>query len=141
MDAPNLRPRLLSFRVIAFSAQNKAPNIASGETGFEMTPTIELALAVPATPDGVLEGLVNIRLVGRAALKAKPDESIAEFAATYEARFVYPAEATEAEVAPRFEREPHQYMLVAQAFPLASGHFRRELMAMGFNVGDMPLGI
>ncbi len=141
MEAPNLRPRLLSFRVIAFNAENKVPNIATGETGFEMTPTIEVALAVPAAPDGVLEGLVNIRLLGRAALKAKPDDSIAEFSATYEARFIYPHEAKEAEVAPRFERETHQYMLVAQAYPLAASHFRRELMAMGFTVGNMPLGI
>lgn len=142
MDTPNLRPRLFSFRVLAFDAQNKAPNIvANGETGFEMTPVIEVALAVPASPDGALEGLVNIRLQGRAALKAKPDESIAEFSAAYEARFLYPTDAKEADVAPRFEREAHQYMLVAQAFPLAASHFRRELMAMGFTVGNMPLGI
>jgi hypothetical protein len=32
-------------------------------------------------------------------------------------------------------------MLVAQAFPLASSHFRRELMAMGFNLGNLPLGL
>ena len=141
MDTPNLRPRLFTFRVLAFNAENKAPNVANAETGFEMTPTIEVALAVPASPDGPLEGLVNIRLQGRAALKAKPDESIAEFSAAYEARFFYPPDAKEADVTPRFERESHQYMLVAQAFPLAASHFRRELMAMGFTVGNMPLGI
>lgn len=141
MDAPNLRPRLLGFRVIAFNAQNKVPNIANGETGFEITPTIEVALAAPAAPEGVLEGLVTIHLLGRAALKVRPDDSIAEFSATYEARFIYPPEAKEPEIAPRFERETHQYMLVAQAYPLAASHFRRELMAMGFTVGDMPLGI
>jgi hypothetical protein len=81
-----------------------------------------------------------MRLRGRAALKAKPDDSIVKFSATYEARFIYPPEAKEAELAPRFERETHQYMLVAQACPLAASHFRRELMAMGFTVGNMPLG-
>lgn len=141
MDAPNLRPRLMSCRVLAFSAENKAPNVGDIKTSFKMTPTIEVALAVPSLPDGPLEGLVKIHLQGRAALEAKPDESIAEFSAAYEARFLYPLEAKEADVTVRFERESHQYMLVAQAFPLAVSHFRRELMAMGFTVGNLPLGI
>jgi hypothetical protein len=141
MDAPNLRPRLATFRVLAFNAKNNLPNVVSAETGFELSPTIEVAFAVPASPDGLLEALVNIRLQGRAALKSAPDETIAEFSASYEARYFYPVEAKEADVAARFERETHQYMLVAQAYPLASSHFRRELMAMGFTVDNMPLGI
>ena len=141
MDTPNLRPRLASFRLLAFNAKNNMPNMVGNEIGFEMSPAIEVALGVPTSPDGVLEGLVNIRLQGRAAVKATPDESIAEFSATYEARYLYPADASVADVSARFERETHQYMLVAQAYPLASSHFRRELMAMGFTVGTMPLGL
>jgi hypothetical protein len=141
MDAPHLRPRLVSFRVLAFSAANKLPNVAQSEISFEMTPSIDLGLAEPTASDGQMHGLVNIQMVGRATLSSSPDDSLADFSASYEARFVYPAEATGADVAARFERETHQYMLVAQVFPLASSHFRRELMAMGFTVGNLPLGL
>lgn len=141
MDAPSLRPRLESFRVLSFSATNNLPAVTQTEIGFEMTPTIDLGLALPATPDGQMQALVNIQMKGRAALKSAPDDTLADFSASYETRFVYPQGADEADVSARFEREPHQYMLVAQAFPLASSHFRRELMAMGFNVGNLPLGI
>jgi hypothetical protein len=61
MDAPNLRPRLMSFRVLSFSAENKLPNVTQTEIGFEMTPTMDLGLALPATPDGQIQGMVNIR--------------------------------------------------------------------------------
>ena len=141
MDALNLRPRLVSFRVLSFSATNNLPNGAQTEIGFEMTPTIELGLALPATPDGQVQAKVNIQMTGRAALKSAPDESLADFSAHYEALFVYPKEALDADISARFERETHQYMLVAQAFPLASSHFMRELTTMGFNVGNLPLGL
>lgn len=142
MDAPNLRPRLVWFRVVSFSAVNNLPNLTETEIGFEMTPTMDLGLALPDTPDGrPIQGLVNIQMKGRAALKTAPEESLADFSASYQACFSYPKEATEADVSARFERETHQYMLVAQAFPLASSHFRRELMAMGFNLGNLPLGL
>ncbi len=141
MDAPNLRPRLTSFRLLAFNCANNTPNLVGNHIGFEMTPAIEMALGVPVPPNDVLEGLVKIEIKGRAALIDTPDQAIAEFSATYEARYTYPAGVSEAEVAARFEREPHQYMLAAQAFPLASSHFRRELMAMGFTVGNMALGL
>ena len=141
MDSPSSRPRLVSFRVLSFSGENKLPNVSGNEIGFEMTPIIDLGLALPGTPDGQMQGMVNIRITGRAAKKDAPDESLADFSASYEARFVYPKEAAEAEISARFERESHQYMLVAQAFPLASSHLRRELIAMGFNVGNLPLGL
>mgnify|MGYP000907644011 CR=1 FL=1 len=141
MDTPGLRPRLVSFRVLSFSATNNLPNVTESEIGFEMTPAIELGLALPATPDGQIQALVNIQIKGRAALKSAPDNSLADISASYEARFVYPKEANDADVSARFDRELHQYMLVAQAFPLASSHFRREMMAMGFNVGNLPLGL
>lgn len=141
MDTPSLRPRLVGFRVLSFSATTNLPNVAETEIGFEITPDIKLGLALPTTPDGQMQALVTIQIKGRAALKTAPDDSLADISARYEGRFVYPQDANEADVSARFEREPHQYMLVAQAFPLASGHFRRELMAMGFNVGNLPLGI
>lgn len=141
MNTPDLRPRLMSFRVLSFRAENKLPNVIQSEIGFEMTPTINLGLALPARPDGQIRGMVTIQMAGRAAPHNSPDEPLAGFSASYEALFVYPKEAPEADVSARFESETHQYMLVAQAFPLASSHFQRELMAMGFAVGNLPLGL
>lgn len=141
MDTPSHRPRLMTFRVIEFNSRNTMPNVTQRQVTFSLTPTIEIGLGVPTQPDGTFEALVAIRMNGKAAQMETPDVPIAEFSATYEARFVYPLGTTEAELQPRFDREPHQYMLAAQAFPLAAGHFRRELMAMGFQVLDMPLGL
>ena len=141
MDAPNLRPHLMSFRVLSFRTENKLPNVSQTEIGFEMTPTINLGLALPATPEGQIQGIVNIQMAGRAAPRNSPDESLVDFSANYEALFLYPKDAPEADVSARFESEAHQYMLVAQTFPLASSHLQRELMAMGFAVGAMPLGL
>lgn len=141
MDSPDLRPRLMTFRVLAFNTKNEIPTAAQGEVNFEMAPVIEVGYSQPEQADAPIDAFVKINLVGRASLKETPDTVLAEFSAAYEGRFIYPAGTTLADLTPRFEREPHQYMLVAQAFPLASSHFRRELMAMGFNVGNMPLGI
>lgn len=134
-------PRLTSFRLLAFNGANITPDLVGKHIGFEMAPAIEMALGVPVPPNDVLEGLVRIHIKGRATLADTPDKAIAEFSATYEARYIYPAGVSEAEAAARFAREPHQYMLAAQAFPLASSHFRRELMAMDFTVGNMALGL
>jgi hypothetical protein len=35
----------------------------------------------------------------------------------------------------------YQYVLVAQAFPLAMTHFRRELQALGLDARQLPLGL
>lgn len=141
MDAPDQRPRLMTFRVIEFNSRNAMPAVTGRAVSFSMTPTIEIGLGVPTQPEGAFEALVSIRINGKATLTETPDKPLAEFSASYEGRFVYPPDTTEAELQPRFEREPHQYMLAAQAFPLAAGHFRRELMAMGFQVQGLPLGL
>ncbi len=50
MDAPNLRPRLNSFRLLAFSGANNTPDLIGHHIGFEMTPAIEMALGIPVPP-------------------------------------------------------------------------------------------
>lgn len=142
MDAVALRPRLASFRVVAFSGNcNSANANQPAEIAFEVQNRIDLELRVPTEGINPLEAHVRIQITGKAASKNEQDHPIGSFDAEYEARFVYPLDAKEPDISPRFESEPYQYMLVSQAFPLASSHFRRELMAMGFNVGNMPLGI
>jgi hypothetical protein len=142
MDAIALRPRLASFRVVSFSGKNDLE--ASGQSlqlGFEMTPKIDLDLRLPTEDGFPLQAFVMIHMTGRAFVPDKPDENIGEFEARYEARFIYPPEATEAEISPRFEREPYQYTLVSQTFPLAASHFRRELLTMGLDTRNLPLGL
>jgi hypothetical protein len=39
------------------------------------------------------------------------------------------------------KQELFQYVLVAQAFPLAMTHFRREMQSMGFDARNLPLGL
>ena len=87
-----------------------------------------------------LHAVVKIDLLAKATKTSASDQK-AEFNAGYEAKFEYPAGVTEAEVLPQLDKEFYQYMLVAQAFPLAMTHFRREMQSMGFDARDLPLGI
>jgi hypothetical protein len=140
MDSVALRPRLVSFRVVSFSGKNDL----SGERleiSIEVTNQIELDLRVPEEEGHPLQAFVMVRMFGRIFVPDQLDKSVGEFEARYEARFVYSIEATEAEISPRFEHEPYQYTLVAQAFPLAASHFRRELLAMGLDTRNLPLGL
>lgn len=141
MDIPSLRPRLITFRVVEFNSSNAMRSGSSVQLEFSVTPAIELSLGVPFAPDGKFDALVRIGLNGRGTLESSPDQVIATFAARYEARFIYPPGTTEALLQPQFVQEPHQYMLSCQAYPLAISHFRRELLGMGFQVSDMPLGL
>lgn len=140
MDSVALRPRLISFRVVSFSGKNDLAGERL-EISIEVTNQIELDLRVPEEEGHPLQAFVMIRMKGRAFMPKKPDENVGEFEARYEARFVYPIEATEPEISPRFEGEAYQYTLIAQVFPLASSHFRRELLAMGLDSRNLPLGL
>lgn len=142
MDAIALRPRLASFRVVSSSGNNDIA--ASGqpvEISLEVTNQIELDLRVPEEEGHPLQAFVMIRMKGRAFMPKQPDENVGGFESSYEARFVYPLEATEPDISTRFERESYQYTLIAQVFPLASSHFRRELLAMGLDGRNLPLGL
>lgn len=141
MDAIALRPRLTSFRVLSYSGNNDIAASGRLEISLEVTNQIELDLRIPEETGHPLQAFVMIRMKGRAFMPKQPEENVGEFEAHYEARFVYPIEATETEISSRFEREPYQYTLVAQAFPLASSHFRRELLAMGLDGRNLPLGL
>ena len=71
----------------------------------------------------------------------KDEKDQATFAGDYEAKFYYPPEVTEEAVTPLMEDTDYQYVLVAQAYPLAMTHFRRELQAMGLDARQLPLGL
>ena len=140
MEVASLRPRLVSFRATSFHGENKAASSGKEPWNIQLTQTIEVGLGSVQNGPGPLQALVTIDLVAKATKAGAPDQ-VADFSANYEAKFDYSAEAKESEVVPLFEQEPYQYMLVAQAFPLAMTHFRREMQAMGFDARTLPLGI
>lgn len=134
------RPKLVSFRALAFHGENKTPANGTDAWSIELTQNIEFGLAVPTVPGGILQAVVKIGFIATAANDGKPDHKAA-FSAEYEAKFDYPPAVTERDVQVDLENEHYQYMLVAQAFPLAMTHFRREMQSMGFDARQMPLGI
>lgn len=140
MEFVEKRPKLVSFRALAFHGENKSPANGADGWSIQLTQNIEVGLAVPTVAGGTLQAVVKIALIAEAVNDRKPDQK-ATFSAEYEAKFDYPSTATEAEVIPLFESEPYQYVLVAQAFPLAMTHFRREMQSMGFDARNLPLGI
>ena len=140
MAVVSLRPKLVSFRATSFHGENKAASSGREPWNIQLTQTIELGLGtVPNVPSPV-QAIVKIELLAKAS-KADAADQVAEFSASYEAKFDYPGAPIEAEILPLFEQEPYQYLLVAQAFPLAMTHFRREMQSLGFDAREMPLGL
>lgn len=140
MEMTELRPRLVSCRGLAFHGENRNPENGAEPWSIQLTQNIEVGLAVPMVSGGVLQAVVKIELTAEAVNDGRPDQK-ATFNAEYEARFNYAAAVTEPDVLAQFESEQYQYMLVAQAFPLAMTNFRREMQAMGFDARKLPLGI
>lgn len=130
----------MSLRATSFHGENKAASSGEEPWNIQLTQTIEVGLATRQTPAASLQAVVKIDLVALAS-KADAKDQNAEFNGSYEAKFDYPTTATEAEIEPLFEHEAYQYVLVAQAFPLAMTHFRREMQSMGFDARQLPLGI
>ena len=140
MELTEHRPMLVSFRALAFHGENKGQANGTDEWALELEQEINLGLAVPIVPGAPLQAVVKIDLGAKSTKNSSPPDA-AEFNAVYEAKFNYPSGATEEVIVPLFEQEPYQYMLAAQAFPLAMTHFRRELQSMGFDAHSLPLGL
>jgi hypothetical protein len=139
-DVIALRPKLVSFRATGFHGENKAASSGNEPWNIQLTQSIEMGLATPQKAPAALQAVVKIDLLAKATKNDAPDQ-MAQFSADYEAKFDFPINATEAEIFPLIQREPFQYLLVAQAFPLAMTHFRREMQSMGFDARELPLGI
>jgi hypothetical protein len=140
METVNLRPKLVSLRATSFHGENKDATDGRKQWKLELSETIEVALASPASTEAPMLAIVKIELAAKAFQVDAPEQT-ADFSGKYEAKFVYPVEAKADEIAARFGDEPYQYVLAAQAFPLAMTHFRREMQSMGFDARDLPLGI
>ncbi|MBX3660349.1 MAG: hypothetical protein KF740_18080 [Ramlibacter sp.] len=140
MEAIKLRPKLVSLRATSFHGENRGGTDGRKQWKLEMSETIEVALAAPLSPETPMFAIVKIELAAKAFQVDEPERT-ADFSGKYEAKFVYPPEAKEDEVAARFGDEPYQYVLAAQAFPLAMTYFRREMQATGFDARELPLGL
>ncbi len=139
MEAVKPRAVLRSFRALAFHGENRGEATGT-EMRMDVQQDIELGLAVPSIPGGPLQVSVLIKLKATATSE-KDAKDQATFAGDYEAKFYYPTEVVEDQVTPLMDDSDYQYVLVAQAFPLAMTHFRRELQALGLDARQLPLGL
>lgn len=133
------RPTLRSFRALAFHGENRGEATGT-EMRLDLQQNIELGLSVPSVPGGPLQVAVLINLKATAT-NEKDAKDEATFAGDYEAKFYFSPDVTEATVTPLLEDNDYQYVLVAQAYPLAMTHFRRELQALGLDARHLPLGL
>lgn len=140
MEVIELRPKLVSFRATAFHGENKAASSGNDAWNIELTQTVEVGLATAQGADAPLLAIIKFDLQAKASKLADANER-AQFDASYEAKFEYPLGVSEEQILPKLAKESYQYMLVAQAFPLAMTHFRRELQSMGFDARALPLGL
>lgn len=139
MEALSIRPKLVSFRAIRFHGEN-SESITSQSGQLDLTQTIQVGLAKDDEDHHQFHVMVKIDFVATARQVAAGHKA-AEFSAGYEARYDYPVGVNESQLTALLAHEAYQYMIVAQAFPLAMTHFRRELKAFGVNVRGLPLGI
>ena len=68
-------------------------------------------------------------------------EKAAEFTASYERKYGYAFGVVEEQLTVLLDQEAYQYMLVAQSFPLAMTHFRREPQSFGVDARELRLGL
>lgn len=133
------RPTLRSFRVLAMSGHNQG-EAAGAKAQMAVEQNIMVGLAVPSVAGAPLMVTVSIKLEGKVTHEQEAAD-MAMCAGEYEAKFYYPNEVAEETVNALLDDRDYQYVLVAQAFPLAMTHFRRELQAMGIDAREMPLGL
>lgn len=133
------RPVLRSFRVLASNGQNRGEAVGV-KMRLEVQQEIEVGLAVPDVAGAPLMLGVLIKLVAKAT-NENDTSDVATYAGEYEARFYYAAGVTEESITPLLDDHEYQYVVVAQAFPMAMTHFRRELQAMGLDARELPLGL
>jgi hypothetical protein len=135
-----IRPKLMSFRATRFHGENTGPANGQHKWSLQLTQTIEVGFGLATVPSERVQALIKIDFDAQAARQGT-SEGGAEFKAAYEAKFDYAPEVTEEQIEPLMAQENYQYGLVAQAFPLAMTHFRRELQSLGFDARELPLGL
>lgn len=140
MEVTSPRPKLVSFRATSFHGENNAVSTGQEPWNIELAQTMEVGTGTPQNTTLPLQAFVKIGLIAKAS-KTDDTTQVAEFKANYEAKFEFPLNVTEEVVLPLIKHELFQYILVAQAFPLAMTYFRREMQSMGFDARNLPLGL
>lgn len=135
-----IRPKLMSFRAMKLRGENSGPANGQEKWSLQLNQTIEVGFGVTSGPIERIQARIRIDFEAK-ALREGASEAAAEFTAAYEAKFDYPPEVTEEQIAPLMDQDSYQYGLVSQAFPLAMTHFRRELQSLGFDARELPLGL
>jgi hypothetical protein len=133
------RPTLRSFRALAFHGENRGEATGT-EMRLDLQQDMELGLSVPTVPGGPLQMVVLIKLQATATNEMDAKDQ-ATFAGDYEAKFYFAPEVSEEAMTPLVDDKDYQYLLVAQAYPLAMTHFRRELQSLGLDARSLPLGL
>ncbi len=132
------RPLLHSFRALAFQGENRGA-ATGAELELKLQQDIQVGLAVPSVKGGPMQVIVQLKLQA-----TTPDEKVLKeqinITGEYEAKFFYSTDVQESVASALMETDDYQYLLVAQAFPLAMTHFRREMQAMGLDAKQLPLG-
>ena len=135
MEVAAVRPGLVAFRVIRYSGENSRSAPMPASSKLRVTQAIELGWTYPVPEAGVSEVALSPKAVVRILRSASAitDDGVQvlaqdAFVGEYEGKFVYPLDVTSADLEAVFETEAHQYLLVAQSFPLAMTH-RSELRA------------
>jgi hypothetical protein len=139
MEAVKPRATLRSFRALAFHGENRGEATGT-EMRLDLQQDIELGVAVSTVVGAPIQVSVLINLKATAT-NEKDAKDQATFAGDYEAKFYYASDVTEDAVTPLMEDMDYQYVLVAQAYPLAMTHFKRELQSMGMDARHLPLGL
>ena len=140
MEAMNSRPKLVSFCATQFHGNIPASIKTAPTLSLKFQPAIEVGLAIETEKENQLQAIVKFDFVAT-GMKADSSGEAVEFKACYEAKYEYLAGVAKEHLVPLFEQEAYQYMLIAQSFPLAMTHFRRQLQSFGIDVRELPLGI
>jgi hypothetical protein len=132
------KPLLRSFRALAFHGENRG--VATGaELELKLQQDIQVGLAVPTIKGGALQCVVLIKLQASTPHEKDLKEQI-NAVGEYEAKFFYDKDVQESTASELMETDDYQYLLIAQVFPLAMTHFRREMQSMGLDARHLPLG-
>ena len=138
MQSMTPKPLLRSFRALAFQGENRGA-ATGAELAISLQQDIQVGLAVPSIKGGALQCIVLIKLQASTPNEKDLNEQI-NAVGEYEAKFFYATDVQESTASELMEADDYQYLLVAQAFPLAMTHFRREMQSMGLDARQLPLG-
>ena len=142
MELISVRPRLMAFRATRYEGDIATEPAVPLGSKLQIKQKIDVAL-VPAEKTKTIDRAI-VRIAVHADVINEDGTTVLRehaFQGEYEGKFAYPESLAAADLEALFAQEPHQYLLVAQVFPLAMTHFRQQLLGFGVRVNSLPLGI